>query len=1215
MKQRFFLLPVILVFSILTLWLVDIRSHVAPRITQDVKGLSEDAIYIPNNYIDIGEPEDVVVLSDNSMWFVDSQNYRIVKVSPTGELLRTVGKAGTDFGEFEEEIRSITEDSEGNLYVLSYCHVYKLDFNGGFIKSWGTCGAGDGEFSTASGIHYHPQANAILVADTNHNRIQRFTTNGDYVSQFGSPGSGNGQFNQPTGINSDSSGRIYVVDSDNHRAQRFSQSGTFDIAFGSEGTGDGEFTFPKDIIIDNTGKIYVSSQNSQKIQIFNSNGTWNSSWGENGTNAWQFQAPKGMDFDTDGNIWITDFYLKSLQKFSKTGTFITAVRNSGYVGGRLFTPSAVSYDSLGNLYVLDNGPFEAKIQKFTNAGSYISTIVSHPDIGVASYQMKIVDDKIYVTHVMGFKVFDLSGNELLSIGSSGSGDGEFNEARGIDVDSAGNIYVADMANSRIQKFDSSGVYISQWGTTGTGNGQFGWPMHLIIDSSDNIYVSDNPGNSLEENTRVQIFNTSGVYQDTIGTWGYNDNELDYIGGMVISADNKLHISDTNRHKIKVYSLTGTYEEAYGGNGSSVEKFTDPQNMAVNPLTDTITIADMGNHRVQLLPAGTRIYNLTSSADVTTEDTTISLVHNYINPSDPGADNIASRLYFGEYVAADFDVNMTSDRNWDDVNVTSLVDSSTTLVVNLNPTGAPGISATHSLYTVKQAGQTTVHVCPDATQIEEITLDCTNGYDLTEADSQLSTVTIDGIDYWKVTGLTGTGIMSETPDVTPTPTVTVTSTTTSTPTSTTTTTATATATPTPTTTTTVTVTPTTTTTPIGVTTLAPVPTESAAPACPTFETFSTSTTILERGKKVKIQWQTKNTEAVLSSTSEVSLPPVGSIEVQLDQTSELTFTADNGTCNVKKLVTVDVVDTLPWVTTMSVGTGVLLAEAVFALQQPTLFGNIWLSLAGFIGKRKRQTWGVVYNTATKKPLSRAVIRLLRADKTVIDTVVSDATGSFKLTPKVGTYTITVTLPGYTFPSSIITGDVDGGYNNIYKGTDIVITDVEQGILLSIPMDPANLSEQERSTLHFKSIVTKVIEFLSNALMLGGFAYAVYIAYIFPHIYNYLILGLYAVFALSKIVSLWPKKAAGKVKLDDGSPAVGLEIGLFDTEFKNLLYRTFTNDAGLYTFVVPNGTYNMKIMDTRYKVLDQGVAVSGIQLPELTGSEKVRVITRDLTLITG
>lgn len=89
-------------------------------------------------------------------------------------------------------------------------------------------------------------------------------------------------------------------------------------------------------------------------------------------------------------------------------------------------------------------------------------------------------------------------------GSTGAGDGQFNHPRGLAVDAASNVYVADTYNHRIQVFNNSGVYLTQWGTGGTGDGQFGsgqfdGPSGVALDVSGNIYVAD------DVNHRVQKF--------------------------------------------------------------------------------------------------------------------------------------------------------------------------------------------------------------------------------------------------------------------------------------------------------------------------------------------------------------------------------------------------------------------------------------------------------------------------------------------------------------------------------------------------------------------------------------------------------------------------------------------------------------------------------------------------------------------------------------
>ena len=1190
---------------------------VQPQQVPEVQAVSEQPVYIPTNYRNIGIPMSVVVLEDGSYWYPDQQNGRVVKVSASGEIERTVGRYGSTEGEFEGDIMDIAVDNEGYLYVQTFQHTYKLDFNGGFIKMWGVLGSGPQDYSNPGFIHYDEFSDSIYVSNSNHNEVMKFTKDGVFVSEFGTEGTGNGEFRHPTGITTDSSGRIYVMDGDNERGQVFSSNGTFLFTFGGPGSGDGQFTAPQDVLIKANGNIVVASQNSRKIQEFDSEGNWVTSWGEGGSSAWQFLAPRGLSQDSSGNIYVSDWTLKSIQKFTSTGTYVSSVRNSGNVSGKLTVPTAVAYDSIGNLYVLDNGAYEARVQKFTNAGTYLSTIIEPEDMDIASYRMKIKNDELYITEYHGFKKFDLNGNLLLTVAADGTGDGQFINARGIDVDSSGNIYVADGENARIQKFDSAGNYLAQWGTRGTGNGQFGWPEELIIDGSDNIYVADNQWSGATDNTRIQVFNTSGVYQRTIGSFGSDDGQFFTIGGMALDAEGKLHVSEAYFTKIQVFNADGTYSHKYaavGGDnggvrtGSGVEELFEPAGLALNPISDNMTIADSQNHRVQLMPSGTRIYNLISSADVLSNTDSASLVYRYYDPQSSGISNISSSLYFGDYVVSDFSVNLSQDRDWVNVNVLTLPNESKSLVVNLDPTNAPGVSSSHSLYIVKQAGQTSVRVCPDADQLAEITEDCAGGYELTEGSPSLSSVTIGGKTYWKVTGLTGTGIMSVAGDVTPTPTPT--STITSTPTATVTGTVTATATPTPTSTTTVTSIPLPTGTIIAAVTLPPA-VKGDNPVCPTFESFTVSQTLIKRGESVKIAWTTKNTEIVRMPLSVEDLPAVGEYILTPEKSIELMFTADNGYCTAKKTANIMVVDSLPWTNTITVGTGLLLVEAALAIQQPVMFGNVWLAIAGFLSRKKRQTWGIVYHSGTKKPLGRAIIRLLREDKTIADTVVSEANGTFRLTPKVGKYTVVASLGGYTFPSTVITAENDGGFTNVYRGQVIEVSDTSKGILLSIPMDSATMSDSEKRSAQLKGKVTEAVEFLSNLLVFAGFAYGLYVAYQYPHAYNYAILAVYGLFLVLKLFLVLPKKTVGRTLFSDGSPVAGVELGLFDTEFKNLLYRTFTNDNGEYSFVVPNQTYNLKVMDDRYRIAQKGQLVQGVQL-ESRGKDTVRVITNDFTL---
>jgi secreted PhoX family phosphatase len=103
--------------------------------------------------------------------------------------------------------------------------------------------------------------------------------------------------------------------------------------------------------------------------------------------------------------------------------------------------------------------------------------------------------------------FDSNGTYLSEFGSCGTRPGQFNyDANAIAIDSSGNLWVLDDGeynDTRVQEFNSNGVYQRQFGSAGTGTGQFRKPRAIAIDTSGNIWVADRG--------RVQEFNGNGVY--------------------------------------------------------------------------------------------------------------------------------------------------------------------------------------------------------------------------------------------------------------------------------------------------------------------------------------------------------------------------------------------------------------------------------------------------------------------------------------------------------------------------------------------------------------------------------------------------------------------------------------------------------------------------------------------------------------------------------
>ena len=162
-----------------------------------------------------------------------------------------------------------------------------------------------------------------------------------------------------------------------------------------------------------------------------------------------------------------------------------------------------------------------------------------------------LDDKgflyvaLYSQHCID--VLDQQGTVIRTIGtrgSSGSGDGQFNNPSGVAVQ-GDVLYVAEYGDHRLQKLTTSGEFLSKFGSHGSGDGQLNRPRGICVDAGGRIFVSES------KNKRVSVFEPCGAF-----AYHITHNTLSNPWGMAFDLAGNLHVVDHNNNTVSIFTPEG-----------------------------------------------------------------------------------------------------------------------------------------------------------------------------------------------------------------------------------------------------------------------------------------------------------------------------------------------------------------------------------------------------------------------------------------------------------------------------------------------------------------------------------------------------------------------------------------------------------------------------------------------------------------------------------
>ena len=531
----------------------------------------------------------------------------------------------------------------------------------------GSTGQGTNDASGAAARFTNPwgvatdSAGNLYVADTDNHTIRKITTGGAVSTFAGAPGSsgtndGTGsaaRFNQPQGVAVDLAGNVFVADTGNYTIRRITPAGAVSTLAGwggLSGTNNGSgsaarFYEPEGIaVLTNGALIFVADTWNHIIRQVTSNGVVsffagspNTPGTNNGTGtAALFNQPQGIAVDRATNIYVGDTGSHSIRKITSAAVVTTLAGLGGSYGtndgsgtsARFWAPQGIGLDSSTNLYVADS--FNHTLRKITPAG--------------------------LVTTLAG------------SGGSFGSADGtgaaaRFWQPQSAALDSSGNVFVTDTANSTIRKVTSGGVVTTFAGSAAIGSAdatgssaRFTWPAGIAINNASNIFVAD------AGNGTIRSISTAGVVSTlagSAGNFGANDgtgSSAIFFNPRGVAADlsGNVYVADTANHTIRKITSGGVVSTLAGqpgtngvadGAGSSAQ-FNAPEGIAVD-LSGNLYVADTWNHSIRkITPAGV----------VTTLAGRPRFYGNMDGPS-PGHGTNSARFYCPSGIAVDASGNL------------------------------------------------------------------------------------------------------------------------------------------------------------------------------------------------------------------------------------------------------------------------------------------------------------------------------------------------------------------------------------------------------------------------------------------------------------------------------------------------------------------------------------------------------------------------------
>lgn len=423
--------------------------------------------------------------------------------------------------------------------------------------------------SLASGVY--PNAQTVTMTDATPNTTIYYTTNGT------APTTSSAQYTGPITISSSealvASAIAYGYSMSAPASAQYaisSSSSSFIYTVAGNGTagynGDGgpatsaDLNYVPGTALDSAGNLYIADGNNNVIRkvaagtgiitTVAGNGTAGYSGDGGAATSAQLSSTAGLALDSAGNLYISDAYDGVIRRVSASTGIITTYAGNGtsaYTGDNgpatsagLGDPEGIAVDAYGNLYIAE--PSFGRVRKIAASTGTITTVAGNGQSGYAG------DGGPATSATLSVPI-------------------------GVGVDTAGDLYIADMENNVIRRVDANSGVIStvagnnQRGYSGDGgpatNAQLYSPQGVTVDIAGNLYIADTFNMVIRKLTASSGMITTvagnGNGQPCVSYGGdggpATSAALCYPQAVVVDNKGNLYIADTLENRIREVTVT------------------------------------------------------------------------------------------------------------------------------------------------------------------------------------------------------------------------------------------------------------------------------------------------------------------------------------------------------------------------------------------------------------------------------------------------------------------------------------------------------------------------------------------------------------------------------------------------------------------------------------------------------------------------------------